>query len=834
MNSDNVNTSTNENRGDKLSISAKASLVPRRTATRPVDDNDLLYEIESLRTRLSELSEASRLVSESLDLDVVLQKVIDNARSLTGARYGALLTYEKSGGIQDFITSGLSPTEIERLDTLPQGLGLLGYMNEIREPLRLSDISHHPKSVGFPDGHPPMKTFLGMPIRYRDEYVGNIYLTEKDGGAEFTSEDQDVLVMFASQAGAAISNARRYQEESRARADLEALVNISPVGVVVFDARTWDLVSANDETRRLVGKVRPPGRSLTDLLEVMALRRADGSDIPMEELPTVKALTRGETVLADEVVIHPPDGRGPITTLINARPIRQDGGDIVSVVATIQDITPLEDMKRQRTEFLRNVSHELRTPLSAIKGSTSTLLSSTYPLDAAETRQFLRVIDEQSDHMRRLINNLVDMTQIEFGTLTVIPEPTDVADLLRRARDAHVHAAVEGDGIELELAPNLPRVMADEPRMMQVLGHLIGNVSRYVSSSSSVRITAVQGDVYVAVTVDNKGDGAAIPGSPRELGRLAGAADGMADGRNGRDDVGIAISVGIVEAHGGRLSVEDGKEGSGIGFTFTIPVADEAAAVGGAEESQYPSPLESHEGQARVLVFVADPETRRYLRDILSQADLSVAVTGDLDEAEGIIETQKPHAILLEPALQGSQGLEALVRIYRVSGVPVIFVAGHGWDQYIGRAFELGAFDYIAKPFTSTELLARVGAALRRRSAAGRKEPSVPYLHGDLAIDYVEREVSVAGSPVHLTATEYKLLVELSAAAGRVSTHEQLLRRVWGPLYSSDSRIVRTYVKELRQKLGDNAARPKYIFTEPGVGYRMPKPSHDQRPWRNV
>ena len=807
--------------------------MPRRNMMRLLDNDELLHEIESLRTRLSELSEASRLVSESLDLDVVLRKVIENARSLTGARYGALLTYEQSGAIQDIITSGLSSTEIESLGALPQGLGVLGYMNEIREPLRLADISRHPRSVGFPDGHPPMKTFLGMPIRYRDEYVGNIYLTEKEGGAEFTSEDQEILVMFASQAGAAISNARRYQEEHRARADLEALVNISPIGVVVFDARSGDLVSANDEARRLVGKLHPPGRSLADLLAVMALRRADGSDIPVEELPTVKAVTRGETILADEVVIHPPDGRSPITALVNARPIRQEDGDIVSVIATIQDITPLEELKRQRTEFLHDVSHELRTPLSAIKGSTSTLLSSTYPLDPYETRQFLRVIDEQSDHMRRLISDLVDMTQIESGTLSVIPEPTDMADLLRRVRDVHIRAAAS-NSVELELAPNLPRVMADEPRMIQVLGYLIASVSRYASRSSSVRITAVQGDEYVAVTVDNKGDGAATPSPPHQLGRVVGAADEVTEGRNGRDDIGIAISVGIVEAHGGRLSVEDGKAGRGSGFTFTIPMVDEAASVTGPEDSRHlPSPG-SHGRRARVLGFIPDPETRRYVRDILAQADLSVAVAGGLGEAECVIETQKPHVILLEPALPWSQGLETLVRICRVSGVPVILVAGHGWHQYIGRAFELGAFDYIAKPFTSTELLARVGAALRRRSAAGRKEPSVPYLHGDLAIDYVEREVSVAGIPVPLTATEYKLLVELSAAAGRVSTHEQLLRRVWGPLYSSDARILRTYVKQLRHKLGDNAARPTYIFTEPGVGYHMPKPLNDHLPWREA
>ena len=786
------------------------TLASRRDTVRQAPDDDLLLQVESRRTLLSKLGEATRRVSESLDVNIVLQEVADNARYLTGARYGALLTFEPSGGIQDFLTSGLTPEEIERLDTLPRGLGLLGHLNEIREPLRLTDVASHPNSVGWPQNHPPMKTFLGMPIHYYGEHVGNIYLTEKGEGQDFTIEDEEILVLFAAQAGGAIFNARKYREEKRARADLEALLNISPVGVLVFDGKTGDLVSANEETRRIVGQVNASGPSLAHLLEAMPLRRTDGSDIPMEELPTVKAMTRGETVFADEVVIHPPDGRPPITTLVNARPIRGDGGGIVSVVATIQDVTGLEEIKRQRAEFLHNLSHELRTPLSAIQGSTSTLLDTSHPPDPDETRQFLRVIIEQADQMRQLINDLVDITQIESGTLSVTPEPVELPDLLEEAGEA-------GDGVELDLPPTLPRVMADRRRILQVLDNLCASVSRYSSESSAVKIVAKPRDLFLEVTVNAGSAHAATLQAPRRAHEHSKAAG------NGREDLALVVCKGIVEAHGGRLSVTAREEDRGGGFTFTIPIVDEVSPP--AEQAPAPSACNPPGVGARILAIGDDPETRRYVRNTLSQAGFIPLTTEDPDEAVRFIEEQYPHVIILEPTLPWADGFEMLAHVRRISDAPIIFVAGHGWERQIGRAFKLGAFDYVAKPFTSTELLARIEVALRKRSTAGRTETPEQYLYGDLSIDYAEREVTVAGRPVQLTAAEYKLLTELATAAGRVLTHEQLLRRVWGALHSTDSRIVRTYVKQLRHKLGDNAASPKYIFTKVGMGYIMPKPS---------
>ena len=171
--------------------------------------------------------------------------------------------------------------------------------------------------------------------------------------------------------------------------------------------------------------------------------------------------------------------------------------------------------------------------------------------------------------------------------------------------------------------------------------------------------------------------------------------------------------------------------------------------------------------------------------------------------------------------LPGTDGTELMQSILELADLPVIFLSAYGQDEVIARAFELGAADYVVKPFSPTELAARIKAALRGRAASPRAAPSEPLVLGDLTVNYLERRVSVAGRPVHLTATEYGLLVELSLSPGRVATHDQLLRRVWGEGHSGDARLVRGVVKRLRRKLGDDGNNPTYIFTEPRVGYRM-------------
>jgi len=174
--------------------------------------------------------------------------------------------------------------------------------------------------------------------------------------------------------------------------------------------------------------------------------------------------------------------------------------------------------------------------------------------------------------------------------------------------------------------------------------------------------------------------------------------------------------------------------------------------------------------------------------------------------------------------LPGTSGFELLERIREFSGVPVIFLTASDKEEDTVRALKAGADDYITKPFSPSELLARIGAALRRRVLPDMMEARPAFALGDLAINFPERRVTVCGQEVSLSATEYKILYELATHAGRPVTYEQILREVWGPEYSQETELVRSFIRNLRRKLGDDAQNPRFILTERQVGYRMPKP----------
>ena len=339
------------------------------------------------------------------------------------------------------------------------------------------------------------------------------------------------------------------------------------------------------------------------------------------------------------------------------------------------------------------------------------------------------------------------------------------------------------------------------------------NAARHAPEPSPIRVAAVREDAHVAVSVSDEGTGVAPELLPHLFSKHAGGRQGRAAGHG----LGLAISKGLVEAHGGRIRAESDGPGRGATFTFTVPVAGGPAAAAAGPAAGPPAAPEPGE-PPRVLVVDDDPRALRFVRDALAEAGYAPLVTGTPQDLRRIIRTERPRLVLLDLMLPGVDGIELLRQVPELADLPVIFISAYRRDETVAQALESGTADYLVKPFSPTELVARVRAALRRREAPE------PFAVGDLAVDYERRRVTVGDVPVELTATEYELVRLLSLDAGRVVTFETLLRRIWPKRENADANLVRNFVKNLRRKLGDSAASPAYLFNERGVGYRMAQP----------
>ena len=549
------------------------------------------------RAFVSRLADACLRINASLEPETVLQEVVEVAKSMTSARCGVIGTIDEDGRLQDFYSCGLTHGEHCKMTSWVDGPRLFELLRDLDGPLAVKDMPAYVRSLGFSAEVVPAKTFLGMPMRHGGLHVGNFYLAGKARGRAFDERDEEILTVFAAHAAVAIANARAYREERRARAYLETLVETSPVGVVVFDADAARPVSFNREALRLAEPLRDPEQPPEQLLECITCRGGDGRLISLAELPLAEKFSRAETLRSEELVLSVPDGRR-VKVLVNCTPIRDGGGRVSSVIVTMQDLAALEEMERMRAQFVSLVSHELRAPLMAIQGSAVSLRDTSESAPPGEVREYARIIDEQATQMRGLIGDLLDVGHIEAGTLSVRPEPSEVAELLDRARSTFLSGG-SPHPVRMDLPPDLPRVMAERRRIVQVLSNLFYNAARHSPADSPIRVSAAHEGRQVAVSVADKGRGIA----PERLGRLFDKHGGKGDGLGG--SLGLVICRGLVEAHGGRIWAESRGAGLGARFTFTLPVAGavrEDGPEGAARKAPEPAP---------VLVVDDDPQTLR-------------------------------------------------------------------------------------------------------------------------------------------------------------------------------------------------------------------------------
>jgi two-component system KDP operon response regulator KdpE len=223
----------------------------------------------------------------------------------------------------------------------------------------------------------------------------------------------------------------------------------------------------------------------------------------------------------------------------------------------------------------------------------------------------------------------------------------------------------------------------------------------------------------------------------------------------------------------------------------------------------------------RILLIEDDPQIRRFLRTSLGVQgyELIEAETGN--DGLALAASQVPDVVVLDLGLPDLEGIEVIRRLREWSSMPIIILSARGQERDKVANLDAGADDYLTKPFGMAELLARIRVALRRKLPAEEGKPLPTFALGDLKVDFERRRVFRGQEEIHLTPIEYKLLSVLVKYRGKVVTHSQLLKEVWGPAYTGQNPYLRIFILNLRRKLEDDPTRPYYLITEPGVGYRL-------------
>lgn len=530
--------------------------------------------VESLRTQVELASQIEMInnaviaIASELDLENVLRRIVDLARDLADSRYAALGVPDVHGDMVAFITAGFTSEQEALIDHPPRGLGILGLLIAEPRTLRLPDLSEHPASIGFPEHHPPMKSFLGVPIVAHGQVLGSLYLTEKRFDAEFTDEDARLVEMLARHAAVAIENAQLFKQTELQQQRLQLIIDQLPEAVVLVENNPERVTLANRQASRLLGWEIEPPVPMREFLARNPRRTPDGELLRYGDIPSVRSLREGEEIHLNEVLVERPHDP-PITLLVNAAPLLGERNAGTGTIVVFQDITQIRDAEQLKDDFLSLVSHELRTPLTTIQGGAHMLVENGEDLDAETQRMLKSDIYYQSKRLSTLVENMVQLANIRAGRFVMETEPVPVYMLVRNAVTAVQDAAPDREfrmDVDRELL-----VEGDYSRLDQVIRNLLHNAVKYAPDGSPVDVTATCKDDIATISVRDYGPGIDPEDLAHVFERFQRGARAIAGHRGGMG-LGLYLSKHLVEAHGGKIWIERPFDGGGARVCFSVPL----------------------------------------------------------------------------------------------------------------------------------------------------------------------------------------------------------------------------------------------------------------------
>jgi len=519
-------------------------------------------EEQRLREKLEHISRTALEVTDAVadlprsDLRAVVQRIVTQAQAVTGAEYAALgIGDDPERPFDPWVQSGVSADQAG--GRTPRAVGVLGAVARGKRAIRLRDVREHPEFRGLPPGHPEMTSFLGVPIRYRGENVGNLYLANKRGAPEFEEEDQWVCQLLASRVGSALEIARLYRAEALGKQWLQSVIEAMPEAVIISDPdgrlfynRAALALAAEDPlgTDRLGDPIR------------LDVRLPSGDALPWDDLPLFRALREGTSTLGQELAVHARGGR-VVPVLANASSVGGQGA-----VMVLEDITLLRQLERLREEWIALVAHDLRQPISVISLAAQ-MLRRNVGLTPPQAEVLRRLIGA-AERLPRMIDDLLDASRVEARRLNLHRQDLDLAAHLREHVD-RLATVLQGHALRLDVRGELRPMRADPGRLEQVLGNLLSNAAKYGEPGAAILVVAEDRGPEAEVSVTNRGAGL----EPEELSqvftRYYRAPSAKAGPQSGLG-LGLYITRGLVEAHGGRIWAES-TPGETTTFRFTLP-----------------------------------------------------------------------------------------------------------------------------------------------------------------------------------------------------------------------------------------------------------------------
>ncbi len=517
--------------------------------------NELMLIIARRVEELSALYEMGYSLASMSDSQYMLDTLVRRAVEILGGQCGALSLYDPDRRL--FVYRAASGMREGLLGSAyPSGEGLPGMAAQRREPLRLE--SAQPAGAALMQEEvPPRVSALAAPIVWRDRATGVIEVFSDASRHVFSEEELSLLTIFTGQAAIALENAKLYQIMSEDKLRMESILLSVADGVVAVN-QDAQVILVNSEAERLLNL--PPFSTIQGKHVKEVIRNPEIANLLLKSLNTREELaTEINQSIPREMIME-------IQTSVIDDERREKGG----VVAVLRDITRMRRLEQAKSDFVSTVSHELRTPLTSIKAYTATLLREDVDFNRDTQLEFLRIIEEETDRLTRLISDLLDVSRIESGRMELKTRRFDFLELLKIVLEK-VMSQTDIHTLRTELPEGLPPVEADPDKIEQVLLNLLGNAVKYSPRGGEIEVRVRGFPGKLECTVRDQGVG--IP--PEHLGRIFekfSRVDNRATRGIGGTGLGLYITRSIVEAHGGTIWAESAP-GQGSMFHFTLPLA---------------------------------------------------------------------------------------------------------------------------------------------------------------------------------------------------------------------------------------------------------------------